>query len=104
MTKRHLADLESALDRDHWKILERLAGDGYRISGYWIIARPDGSDRIRLTFEGLDDLKVLPMEESYGCHAEHVADGDLYFAKGSSWASNLRTFMNALRRHTTARS
>ncbi|OED50771.1 hypothetical protein AB838_00855 [Rhodobacteraceae bacterium (ex Bugula neritina AB1)] len=99
MTERHLADLENALTQDHWCVIDRLEGDDYRVSGFWIVARPDGSNRITLAFDGLDDMRVLPMEKAYGCTAQGVADGELCFARGASWKAELRDFMNVLKEH-----
>lgn len=96
MTERHLNDLEIALTRAHWVVLERLAGNDYDISGYWVIARPDGASQTTLVFNGLDDLKTLPMHKSYGCTARSVECASLYFAGGLSWKADLGRFIYAL--------
>lgn len=92
----HLIDLENALGRSHWVVLERLPGDDYWFSGFWVIARPDGSQRLTLAFHGLDDTETLPMEKSYACEAVSIDGASLYFAKRSSWKKELTGFISVL--------
>ena len=57
-----------------------------------------------IDFAGIDDLRMLPIEESYGCHARNCPDHGLYFRrKGSSdsvkreiWLSELKAFVASL--------
>jgi hypothetical protein len=97
MSDFHLAQLEAALERSHWNITRRKPGDGYRYSAIWIITRPDGSTKLSLRFDGLDDMETLPVEESYACHLAEFPDVNLYFArKGRSWKERLKQFTNQL--------
>jgi hypothetical protein len=49
-------------------------------------------------FEGLDDLRVLPLAESYGCNVREGALS-LYFRRQRSrelWEAELRAFVDGL--------
>ncbi|WP_282605186.1 hypothetical protein [Pelagibius sp. Alg239-R121] len=97
MSEQHLKDLRNALERGHWRVVEELPGDDYRICAVWIIARPDGSNRLALNFDGLDDLRRLPIEESYGCDLAESYKVSLYFARISrSWKPSLAEFIKQL--------
>lgn len=92
----HLKDLENALERSHWVVVERLPSDDYRHSGFWIIARPDGSHAQTLAFHGLDDLTALPMEQSYACTVVSSAEVGLDFVKRPGWNLKLAEFVSTL--------
>ena len=97
MSNFHLTQLEVALERNHWDIAERRPGDGYRYSAIWIITRPDGSTRLSLQFDGLDDMETLPIEKSYACNIAEFPEVNLYFArKGRSWKEGLKQFIDRL--------
>lgn len=96
MADRHLSDLENALNRAHWVISERLPGNDYEISGYWVICRPDGSHQRTLVFDGLDDMDTLPLDKAYSCSVLSTKGTSLYFSRGPSWKSELRDFVSVL--------
>ena len=97
MSEQHLKSLLNTLEANRWKFIEELPGDGYRISAIWAISRTDGSNRLELEFEGLDDLITLPIEKSYGCRLKQSADINLYFAPiSNSWGKLLDEFMEKL--------
>ena len=93
MSQQHLDELLHALTQKGWKLVETLPGDDYRISAVWQISR--GNVCFRLTFDGLDDLKCLPIEQSYGCQLEGYDSQSLYFGK-KSWKTDLATFVDGL--------
>lgn len=97
MSDFHLAQLEAALERNHWIIAERKPGDGYQYSAIWIITRPDGAIQLSLRFDGLDDMETLPVEKSFACHIAEFPSVNLYFArKGRSWKERLKQFTSQL--------
>ncbi len=76
-----------------WEIISKQEGDDIRISETWVIER--GSVQ-QIDFDGLDDLKVLPPEKSYGCEVKN-SDISLYFyKKGKQWDKNLAIFVSPL--------
>ncbi|MDJ0711074.1 MAG: hypothetical protein QNJ14_11815 [Woeseiaceae bacterium] len=98
MSKIHLNDIRQCLESAQWKIVEELDGDGYRISGVWVIARPDGTNLFHLDFEGLDDMETLPVEQSYACAIREAPYVSCYFSRpGRSWPNELANFENMLR-------
>ena len=93
----HLKQLKKDLENHHWKIISEEGGNDYDISAVWIVARPDGSNQLHLEFEGLDDLKTLPIEKSYACHVREASDISVYFGKISkSWPKELSEFINKI--------
>ena len=97
MASWHLDDLQSALERRGWRYIP-LAGDGYRISGTWELRRA-GDDRVlHVDFDGLDDMRTLPLEESYGCSVRETGR-QLYFRHQRAreiWLSELGVFVTGL--------
>jgi hypothetical protein len=93
----HLEQLRAALERRGWECTE-LPGDDSSISATWELKRA-GDDRVlHVDFEGLDDLRVLPLAESYGCNVREGALS-LYFRRQRSrelWEAELRAFVGGL--------
>ncbi len=97
MSDVHLKDIRRCLERLHWKVVEELDGDGYRISGVWLIQRPDGTNQFHLDFTGFDDLETLPIEKSYACEIREAPHVSCYFSrKGRSWPIELADFEEKL--------
>ena len=93
----HLRLLRDNLERNKWVVTHELLGDDYSVSAKWKISRPNGDFPKILIFEGLHELDVLPIEQSYGCHIESNTDISLYFGKISkSFPSELKLFVEAL--------
>jgi len=93
----HLDELTDALERRGWRCVQ-LAGDGYRISATWELKRA-GDDRVlHVDFDGLDDMRTLPLAESYGCSVRETGRV-LYFRRQRTrelWFSELREFVSDL--------
>jgi len=97
MSLEHISGLRTKLENSRWNIVEEIEGDEYAISAIWKIARPNGDHELNIIFEGLDDLSVLPIEKSYGCHIQENDDINLYFNKVSKgYSSDLKAFINEL--------
>lgn len=95
----YLNDIRQCLEKAHWKVTQELDGDGYRISGVWVVERPDGTGRFHLDFQGLDDKRTLPIEESYACEIREAPDVSCYFSRqGRSWPQELAGFEKKLRK------
>ena len=92
----HLDELRTALEQKGWRLLSQQDGDGYRISGVWRIQR---STRIGLTeilFEGFDDMRTLPVEQSYACEVKGHKELGLYFGSMKEFRKALPAFVRAL--------
>ena len=91
--QRHLDDLSRLLTAHRWQIAEH-EGNELDISAIWPLRHPAAPAPIRLAFEGMGDLAVLPPAQSYE-HAPHIS---LYFAKNNSaqWQRDLSAFVNTL--------
>ena len=100
MAEWHLEDLRRALWRRGWSIAAR-PGDDYRVSATWQLTRPRDDRTLFIDFGGLDDMCTLPLKESYGSKARHLAEGlgNLYFRRARStelWRDDLSKFVEAL--------
>ena len=88
----HLQAIRVALAARGWVIIER-AGDGYRVAATWELRRPRDQRVLCIDFDGLDDMRTLPIEESYGCRVRGTSPG-LYFRRApNSWKSELAAFV-----------
>ncbi|MEQ1762409.1 MAG: hypothetical protein ABL984_04590 [Pyrinomonadaceae bacterium] len=104
MAEWHLNELRNAIERSGWRLVAEHPGDNYRISASWKFKRSDKEPALWIDFEGLDDLRTFPIEQSYGCHARNRASEGLYFRrKGSSesvkreiWLRELKAFVSSL--------
>ena len=83
MAEWHLIDLRNALHRKKWQLFTCLKGNDYDISEIWQIQRPDGTEKLHIEFDGLDDLETLPLEASYGCKKVRDAAQESKNNKGS---------------------
>jgi hypothetical protein len=93
----HLHDIRRALERRGWAITEQ-PGDGYRIAATWELRR-GGDDRvIHIDFSGLNDMKTLPITESYGCEVRGCRSS-LYFRRARShelWEGELAALVSSI--------
>jgi len=89
MARWHLDELRTALEGIGWRIAAELPGDDYRVSATWELRRSGYPAGAVVDFEGLDDLKVLPIEQSYGCHTRG-AEHSLYFRRRGQSGSPAR--------------
>ena len=97
MSEAHLTELRKVLENNHWVIASEQEGNEYDISGVWEISRPDGTNKIHIEFEGLDDMETLPIEKSYSCRIKEVPKVNLHFSKvGRSWGEELTNFISEL--------
>lgn len=97
MSESHLSNLKNALEARSWQIVDEQDGNDYDISGVWVIARPDGTSRLHILFQGLDDMNTLPLERAYGCRLRELPHVGLSFARISrSWRPQLDKFIDSL--------
>ena len=92
----HIEDLRKKLNEHNWEVSEELEGNELDISGYWVINQLyEPNKSLTLGFEGMDDLKVLPMEKSYACFLSEKPSVSLYFSKNNPkmWKKNLEEFV-----------
>ena len=103
MARWHLDELRNALERNGWRVVAELAGDDYKVSATWELRRSGDPRSVLIDFNGLDDLNVLPLDESYACRARD-SDHSLYFSRrgetGSAarvrWRDDLKSFVENL--------
>jgi hypothetical protein len=104
MAEWHLTDLRNALERRGWRFEAELPGDEYRVSGTWVLSRSGRPDQaLLIDFDGLDDMRTLPLNESYGCSVRGTTNS-LYFLRRSSndpparhrWVSDLDSFVKKI--------
>ena len=101
----HLSELRQAIEKAGWRFVAERPGDEYRISATWEFERDSSEANVLINFDGLDDLKTLPITESYGCHLQGSRHASLYFGrKGNTrsnrrvtWRTELETFVAAIR-------
>lgn len=104
MAEWHLKELRNAIERSGWRFVAEHPGDNYSISASWEFKRGDKEPALWIDFEGLDDMRTLPIEQSYACAVRDQRTPGLYFRrKGSSdsakreiWLKELREFAASL--------
>jgi len=97
MSFKHLELLRKSLEDSYWFINQELLGNGYDISEYWEICRPNGDTTFQLAFNGLDDLETLSIQKSFGCYVVDKKEIGCYYSKvGKSFPSELANFIQAL--------
>jgi hypothetical protein len=106
MAEWHLRQLDEQLAKHGWLIGDVHEGDDYRVSATWEIMRGDA--RLLLDFQGLDDMKTLPLQEAYGVEVRGEENLGLYFGKkptearpNRAWVDDLVAFVDALDTITT---
>lgn len=100
----HLHDIKTALNDNHWKVIDELPGNDYDIAAVWQIARPNGLNILHIEFEGLDDMKTLPIERAYAIKIREAPDIGAYFSRPSrSWITELEQFMSKLEKYAHAK-
>jgi hypothetical protein len=94
----HLEVLRAALERRGWSCIE-LASEDHGISATWELRRAADLRVLHLDFEGIDDLRTLPVAESYGCHVREQRQLSLYFRRQRArevWERELLAFVSGL--------
>jgi hypothetical protein len=87
MASWHLTELRTALETRGWRLVTELPGDHYAISGTWECRRAGDARVLLLDFEGLDDMKALPLAESYACRARGTSHVLSFRRRGESGSS-----------------
>lgn len=100
MSTAHIEAIRSALEHNHWVVLEERLVDEYSTTAFWRIARPDGAHPLTLRFEGGYDAEGLTKRtfvESIGCSVVEHPQVGVYFARvNRSWRTEFRDFIGAL--------
>lgn len=76
----HLDEIRNELLRNKWNVIDENSGDGYRVSGKWVVQHRSGK-ALTLEFEGLDEERTLLIERSYGVHLQEDSSVSLYIPK-----------------------
>lgn len=98
MALKHLEELGEQLLARKWAI-EVLPGDAdFYISAIWKISHPQHPGvSLEIIFDGADDLRTLPLEESCACYVEGHSEQPLYFFSNERlWKSGLLQFLEML--------
>jgi hypothetical protein len=103
MAQWHLDELRAELARRGWRVRAELPGNDYNVSATWELRRHGDAKTLLVDFDGLDDMRTLPLDQSYGCS---VRGGglELYFRRRGSndpparerWRDELAAFVKAL--------
>ena len=97
MSEERLTALRNALETNHQVLISEKQGNDYDVSAIWVISRPDGKTKLHIEFDGLDDMKTLSIEESFGCSVREIPNLDLYFARiNRTWDEALLKFVDDL--------
>src|SRR5215468_10929169 len=92
----HLNELRTAIEQKGWHLLSGEEGDGYRICGAWRIQRRTRVPPTEILFEGLDDMRTLPVERAYACAVKGHENIGLYFGSMKEFRKALPAFVRAL--------
>ena len=97
MSQWHLDELQKALTQRGWRVVSRLPGDDYKISGSWEIQRGSRSSTLFVDFKGFDDMQCLPLPESYACKIRGHSALVIYFGKSrKKWQKDLEALLTGL--------
>lgn len=104
MAEWHLRELRDALEQRGWRLIAELPSDKHNVSAYWQLQRSSKKPAVVIAFDGLDESKVLPLFESYGCYVVGQERLILYFKKRSLdsterhrvWQQELHDFVTQL--------
>src|SRR5258706_4040666 len=106
MTQWHLDELREALERKGWRFVSELHGDDRAISGRWKFERSGQPSEVVIDFHGLDDLEVLPMNESYACYVQGSSHSLYFRRRGETgtparerWKGELSAFVAGVEAH-----
>jgi hypothetical protein len=94
----HINELRAEFERRGWSYVE-LPGNDRDIAVSWELRRPADPRVLHIDFEGMDDLRTLPIAESYGCHVRENRDLTLYFRRQRArelWDRELALFVDGL--------
>jgi hypothetical protein len=102
----HLKGLRDAMESSGWRFVAEHASDHLYVSASWEFEGNKNEPHIFIDFEGIDDLRTLPIDESYACHVRNNRSLSLYFGrkgeKGSTqretWKKELHGFVASLRK------
>jgi hypothetical protein len=92
----HQQELRTALEEKGWRVISQEEGDGYRISGVWRIQRSTRLPPTQILFQGLDDMRTLPVEQAYACEIKDHKGIGLYFGSMKEFRKALPAFVRAL--------
>jgi hypothetical protein len=95
MAQWHLDELRDALSKKGWEVIE-LDGNDYDISGSWQIQRSTKTPPMHLDFQGLDDMRTLPMPCAYSCRLREHCKVSLYFSRQRTWKACMSAFISEL--------
>jgi hypothetical protein len=104
MAEWHLKELRNAIERCGWRFIVEHPSEDLYVSASWEFMRSDKEPVLFIDFDGIDDLRTLPIEKSYGCRVRGRAGQGLYFSrKGSgdsvkrdTWSTELKAFVTSL--------
>lgn len=98
--RKHLDYLRTSLEAHGWRIVDVEPGNDLDISETWVVALAThaGTSTVRrLAFEGMGDLAVLPVEESYACFEVERPVNSAYFSRnGSMWKQRIEDFVKSI--------
>lgn len=93
--QKHIEFLKKTLESQGWDIVEVQDGNDLDISEIWQVKRYNCTKR--LAFDGMGDLEVLPIEQSYACFDLSQPKHNVYFSKnGKDWKQPIRLFVSEL--------
>jgi hypothetical protein len=95
MSSAHIKDIENHIYQHGWTI-EKKEGNDLDVPEVWLLNKH--RSRLLLIFDGMGDLDVLPVEQSYGCYIDGTPSVSLYFSKNNrqEWKKKLLEFMKKL--------
>jgi len=108
MAQWHLDELRAAFEHRGWRIADELPGDDRGVSASWRFVRSGSPPEIIVDFEGVDDLKTLPITESYACRLRDTLHSLYFRRRGTNdvaarerWQRELASFVAGVENHAT---
>ena len=106
MAQWHLDELRMALERRGWRLALEPPGNDYKISGTWALERAGQPNQLIIDFDGLDDMKTLPLAENSACSIRGTSTSLHFRRRGERnsgarerWSRDLALFVAGVEDH-----
>ncbi len=73
-----------------------MPGDDYKIAATWELRRGNDTRVLHIDFDGLDDMRTLPIEQSYACRIRGSNTSLLFRKNRNIWDAELTSFVASL--------
>ena len=94
--KKHITDLRNALYNHDLTVASEE--DSPAFPAMWTLSHPYFTLPMTIAFYNVNDIRIIPLHESFGCYLMEQPEISLYFTKTNrhSWQRDLAVFIQTL--------